>query len=52
MPEAQTRGMAAAERLTRTTEEILEEVLQLPRAHSLGPGGRRVDGHGQPLPHP
>ena len=53
MPEAQTRGMAAAERLTRTTEEILGEVLQLPRSsHSLGPGGRRVDGHGQPLPHP
>lgn len=30
MPEPQTRGMAAAERLTTTTEEILAEVQQLP----------------------
>jgi uncharacterized damage-inducible protein DinB len=30
MPEAQPRAIAAAERLTRTTEEILAEVQQLP----------------------
>jgi uncharacterized damage-inducible protein DinB len=30
MPEAQTRAMAAAERLTSTTEEILAEVQQQP----------------------
>jgi uncharacterized damage-inducible protein DinB len=30
MPESQTRATAAAERLTRTTDEILEEVQRLP----------------------
>ena len=30
MPEQQTRAMAAAERLTKTTDEILAEVQQLP----------------------
>src|SRR5262245_6067419 len=30
MPEAQTRAMSAAERLTSTTEDILAEVQQLP----------------------
>ena len=53
MPEAQTRAMAAAERLTRTTEDILAEVQQLPAEliHWI-PAEGVLDGHGQPLSHP
>ncbi len=53
MPEPQTRATAAAGRLTEITDEILAEVQQLPaELDPLGPRGRRLDGHGQPLSHP